>query len=55
MVPGEHVDVTSDGALGYHYYPDAASVRSWVDGAGLERLDGRVGDGYQHLLVRRPG
>ena len=55
VVPGEHVEETSDGALGYHHYPDAASIRSWVDGAGLERLDERVGDEYQHLLVRRPG
>jgi hypothetical protein len=55
VVPGECVEETSDGALAYHYYPDAASVRSWVSGAGLERLDERVGDEYQHLLARRPG
>jgi len=54
VVPGEHVEETPDGALGYHYYPAAASIQSWLKGAGLEQLEERTADEYRHLLLRRP-
>ncbi len=55
VVPGEHVEETPDGELGYHYYPAAASIQSWLNGAGLEQLEERTADEYRHLLLRRPG
>ncbi len=54
VVPGEHVEATPDGALGYHYYPAAASIQSWLHGAGLEQLEERDAYEYRHLLLRRP-
>lgn len=55
VVPGEHVLDVGPGELGYHFYPDDASIRGWLGDAGLEILDSRDGDDYRHLLLRRPG
>lgn len=55
VVPGEHVRDVGAGELGYHFYPDAASIRAWLAGAGLEVIDSRDGDEYRHLLLRGRG
>jgi SAM-dependent methyltransferase len=48
-VPGEHANG------GYHYYPLADQVLTWLGEAGLEVLDEERADYYWHLLTRRAG
>jgi hypothetical protein len=38
---------------GYHYYPDIAQVKRWVDEAHFRILDESGGDEYHHFIVRR--
>ena len=50
VVPGEDFD-----GVGYHHYPGRDQVERWLGDAGLELLEQGIGDGYLHLLLRRPG
>jgi SAM-dependent methyltransferase len=47
VVPGEDADG------GYHYYPAAEQVRTWLDAAGLAIIGEDEGDDYWHLLTQR--
>lgn len=38
---------------GYHYYPELAQVREWLDAAQFDILEEMTGDGYQHVLAQR--
>ena len=42
-------------AEGYHFHPEPARVRAWVEEAGLDIIEEAEGDHYLHLLLRRPG
>jgi hypothetical protein len=50
VVPGEDFD-----GVGYHHYPEREQVQRWLRDAGLQLLEQGIGDGYLHLLLRRPG
>jgi len=50
VVPGEDFD-----GIGYHFFPTAAAIRSWVLGAGFDELNEAVADFYRHLILRRRG
>jgi ubiquinone/menaquinone biosynthesis C-methylase UbiE len=47
VVPGELAEDD-----GYHYYPERAAVRTWLDEARLEVVEQSDGEGYSHLLCR---
>lgn len=51
VTPRESFDVEGGG---YHHYPERASVLAWLADVDLELIDGAEGDGYWHLLLRRP-
>jgi SAM-dependent methyltransferase len=50
VTPGEDFD-----GIGYHFFPTAAAIRSWVLEAGFDVLDEAVADFYRHLILRRRG
>jgi hypothetical protein len=37
---------------GYHYYPERAAVRAWLEEARLGVVEQSDGEGYWHLLCR---
>jgi SAM-dependent methyltransferase len=47
-VPGDLADVAV-----YHYYPSLEQVRSWLAQAGLAIEEERIGNGYEHFMVRK--
>jgi 2-polyprenyl-3-methyl-5-hydroxy-6-metoxy-1,4-benzoquinol methylase len=47
-VPGELA-----GAAAYHYYPSLEQVQVWLAEAGFVIEEEGVGDGYEHLVVRK--
>lgn len=52
VVPGE--SLLGDEGPGYHHFPEQRAVDTWIEGAGLERVEMRDGDDYRHYLLRRP-
>ena len=49
VVSGEVADVAV-----YHYYPSPVQVRTWLGQAGLAIEEEGTGNGYEHLISKRP-
>lgn len=50
-LPVVYGEVAHEG--GYHYYPPADGVRTWLEEAGFTLIEEASGDGYDHFLARK--